>query len=141
MIRRTGDHIVSTFDADNYFCSNNLFVGIQKDSNYDLKYISALLNSRLITWFFQAIQPRVGKLFAELKINHLYQFPINGIDKAQQMPFIELVEKILKITKTDDYLKNAEKQAKVPDIERQIDELVYKLYGLIEDEIKIVEAN
>lgn len=41
--------------------------------------------------------------------------------------------------KDDDYLKNVEKQAKVRDIEHQIDELVYKLYGLTDDEIKVVE--
>ena len=38
------------------------------------------------------------------------------------------------------YLQNPAKQAKVRDIEHQIDELVYKLYGLTEDEKIIVEG-
>jgi len=45
----------------------------------------------------------------------------------------------LAITKSDDYLKNAEKQAKVRDYETQIDQMVYKLYGLTPEEIEIVE--
>jgi len=37
-------------------------------------------------------------------------------------------------------LKNLDKQAKVRDLEKQIDRLVYKLYGLTEEEIAIVEG-
>jgi len=55
-------------------------------------------------------------------------------------PFIDLVDKILAITKDDDYLQNKEKQAKVKEYERQIDQMVYKLYGLTEEEITIVEG-
>jgi len=37
--------------------------------------------------------------------------------------------------------RNPQKQAKVKEYERQIDELVYKLYGLTDEEIKIVEES
>ncbi len=51
-----------------------------------------------------------------------------------------LVDKILAITKSDDYLQNPQKQARVKELEREIDQLVYQLYGLTEDEIRIVEG-
>jgi len=38
-------------------------------------------------------------------------------------------------------LSKTSKQAKVKEYERQIDELIYKLYGLTEEEIKIVEES
>jgi hypothetical protein len=38
-----------------------------------------------------------------------------------------------------DNKNDSEKQAKVQDLEHEIDELVYELYGLTEDEIKIVD--
>jgi len=38
-------------------------------------------------------------------------------------------------------LENPQKQARVKEYERQIDQLVYKLYELTEDEIRIVEEN
>ena len=44
---------------------------------------------------------------------------------------------ILAITKDNDYLQNPGKQAKVKEYERQIDQMVYKLYGLTSDEIKV----
>lgn len=61
-------------------------------------------------------------------------------DQLRRAPLAKKVDLILEITKTEDYLKNAEKQAKVRDLEHQIDELVYKLYGLTNGEIKIVES-
>ena len=69
----------------------------------------------------------------------LSEIPIKKIPKKEQKPFVELVDKILAITKDDDYLENPIKQAKVREYEKQIDQLVYNLYGLTEEEIKIVE--
>jgi len=50
-----------------------------------------------------------------------------------------LVDQILSITKDDDYLDNPDKKAKVKRLEKEIDQLVYKLYDLTSEEIKIVE--
>ena len=51
-----------------------------------------------------------------------------------------LVDKILILTKSDDYLENPVKQAGVKKYEKQLDRLVYQLYGLTEEEIRIVEG-
>ena len=50
-----------------------------------------------------------------------------------------LVDQILSITKDDDYLDSPDKKAKVKRLEKEIDQLVYKLYDLTSEEIKIVE--
>ena len=60
--------------------------------------------------------------------------------RFQPPPFIELVDRILAITKDEDYLSNPAKQAKVKEYERQIDQMVYELYGLTPEEIEIVEG-
>jgi len=49
------------------------------------------------------------------------------------------VNQILLLSQSEDYLKNPQKQAKVKEYERQIDQLVYKLYDLTDEEIKIIE--
>ena len=46
----------------------------------------------------------------------------------------------MSITKDADYLQNPAKQVQVKEYEKQIDQLVYELYGLTEEEIKIVEG-
>ena len=47
-----------------------------------------------------------------------------------------LVDLFLSLTQSEDYLEDQQKQTKVKEYERQIDQLVYKLCGLREEEIK-----
>jgi len=49
------------------------------------------------------------------------------------------VNKILSLTQSENYLENPQKQAKVKEYQRRIDQLVYKLYDLTDEEIRIVE--
>jgi hypothetical protein len=69
----------------------------------------------------------------------LEKLPLKNINKQYQDPFIEVVNKILAITKSDDYLTNHNKQTILKEYENQIDQMVYQIYGLTDDEIKIVE--
>ena len=46
---------------------------------------------------------------------------------------------MLSLTQSSDYETNQQKQEKVKELEKQIDQLVYKLYNLTEEEIKIIE--
>ncbi len=50
------------------------------------------------------------------------------------------VNRIMSITKDDDYPQAPSKQSQVKEYEKQIDQMVYELYGLTEEEIKIVEG-
>ena len=74
-----------------------------------------------------------------IKINQLENIPIPI--KVDQKPFLEIVDKILMITKNDDYSTSPEKQEKVKEYQSKIDQMVYKLYDLTPEEIKIVESN
>ncbi len=55
-------------------------------------------------------------------------------------PFGAFVEQFLFIAKSEDYLKNSRKQAKVKSLEREINQHVYKLYDFTPNEIKIMES-
>ncbi len=61
------------------------------------------------------------------------------IEREKQEPIIELVDAIYKITNDEDYTANPEKQARVKELEKEIDRLVYELYGLTDEEIEVVE--
>jgi len=67
--------------------------------------------------------------------------PVPEISDSKRRLLIELVNKITAIVKNNDYQKNPKKQAKVRKYENQIDQMVYKLYELTEEEIKIVEGS
>ena len=78
------------------------------------------------------------KLFPQIKVTEFKELPVRVTNNQQS--FITLVDRILAITKADDYLQNPQKQAKVKALEEEIDQLVYKLYDLTPEEIKIVEG-
>jgi len=125
-------------------CYGDTVCGIRIKDKYKnrikLKYLLAVLNSKLIEWFYkETTVPKAGGFFI-YKVMYLKNIPLKEISVDDQKPFIDLVDKILAITKDDDYLENSAKQANVHEYEYQIDQMVYKLYDLTEEEIKIVEG-
>jgi type I restriction-modification system DNA methylase subunit len=77
LVRRTGDYVLAAPDLAGRYASNNFFVVFPKTPcALDLFGVCALLNSQFMTWFFRTIEPRQGRLFAELKIKHLCRFPL-----------------------------------------------------------------
>lgn len=125
----------SFVDFPCYF--SRTFLAIES-TRINLLYLLAILNSKLIAfWLFhrgklQGNQYQIDKvpLMSVPILNH----------SGDKRDLIRLVDKILSITKDDDYLQNPAKQAQVKEYERQIDQMVYDLYGLTDEEIKIVEG-
>ena len=78
LVRRTGDFILAAVDLEGRFCSNNFFIVIPRApmSTAQLIYAAAALNTAFATLFFRTVQPRKGRVFAELKITHLEDIPI-----------------------------------------------------------------
>lgn len=116
-----------------YDMGKNYFLDTTNVSRYEtwdkktsLKYLCALLNSKVINYWYcnKYLMPTIG-------IYELHTIPIRVA--KDQKPFISLVDKILSAKS-----KNA--NADTTALERQIDELVYKLYELTEEEIALVEG-
>jgi adenine-specific DNA-methyltransferase len=98
--------------------------------DYNLKYILAILNSKFAMNFLNNV--RRHRLLNYFYPDDLRKLPIPKISQKEQKPFIDLVEKILS-------LKEQNKDTKK--LEEKIDKLVYKLYELTEEEIKIIEES
>jgi type II restriction/modification system DNA methylase subunit YeeA len=70
--------------------------------------------------------------------------PIPPITKENQPladQIVQKVDQILSLTQSPDYETNKEKQQKVKELEKEIDKLVYKLYDLTDEEIRIIEES
>ncbi|MCL4192556.1 MAG: N-6 DNA methylase, partial [Thermoguttaceae bacterium] len=77
LVRRTGDYVLAAADFSGRYASNNFFLVLPSHPcPLGLPGLASILNSRLTTSFFRAIEPRVGRAFAELKIKHLRRFPL-----------------------------------------------------------------
>jgi len=106
---------------------------------YDLKYLLAILNSIFAYFYLNNI--RRHKMENYFYPDDLKKLPIRIIALKDQKPFINLVDRILAITKDEDYLQNPQKQSQVKALEQEIDQMVYQLYGLTEEEIRTVEGD
>ena len=107
----------------------------------DNKYILAILNSKLMNFYYNSYYGLIHLTGGYLKINSSYlkTMPIKIVPQNQQIPIISVVDEILSITKDDEYLNNPEKISNVGKLEKKIDLLVYKVYELNQDEINIIE--
>ncbi|MEW6103280.1 MAG: TaqI-like C-terminal specificity domain-containing protein [bacterium] len=132
--------IEPTFTYTDFDCYVSATFYVIKTEKVNLKYLTALLNSKLIAFWLKHKGKMQGNNY-QIDKEPLLALPLKNISENTQKPFISLADQILAITNDDDYLENPDKQAKVKEYERQIDQMVYKLYGLTEDEIKIVEGD
>ncbi|EAK8168581.1 class I SAM-dependent DNA methyltransferase [Campylobacter coli] len=104
-------------------------------SNSDiLKYILAFLNSDFIYLMLRKFYMG-GGIEGELKTNNLEKLPIPKINSKNQKLADELINLVDEILKAKEQDKNANTQ----ELENKINSLVYKLYNLTEEEIKIIE--
>lgn len=100
----------------------------------DLKFILAILNSKLMSYYFMKNTAKsVRQLFPKLILQDLRKFPIKLISSEKQKPFTKLVDQIQS-------KKERDISTDTTSIEKQIDDMVYKLYELTERKIKIVEG-
>lgn len=136
----------NTFAYDNkklYSSADTTVVVIKKEykSQFDIKYVLALLNSRLLDFYFKSY----GKL-----MDYRYEYyptpvsllKIKKIGLNEQQAFVALVDTIMNchnqlLTAKESQKASIQHQIEVCD--RQIDQLVYQLYDLTNEEIALVE--
>ena len=101
-------------------------------SGIDSKFLLGVLNSKVICFYLNLIAETSGMGTSRWINKHVKEFPIPMVARNQQTPIIQLVDQILEIRYTDP-------MADITEQEREIDRLVYALYGLTEEEIAAVE--
>jgi adenine-specific DNA-methyltransferase len=132
--RQTSNKLIGALDVHSLYTDKTIHLIVNREEfNFDLKYVLALFNSRLLNYFFQQFKEEDGRAFAQVKTVDIKNLPFKAIEKDRQVFFIELVDQIITAKKSD--LK-----ADTSALETEIDQLVYQLYELTEAEIKIVEG-
>jgi len=194
--------IIATY-SDKYYLFNmsNISIIEREEFNISLKYVVAILNSQLMAYYFvKNTAKSVRKMFPKIILNDLRKFPFKEISEAEQQPFVNKAETILKLNENlqnvsskfigllqselsiekltkkiekwhslewSDFEKELKRikialtgeqkedwferfnrlkteaqnlKAQIDKTDSEIDKMVYELYGLSEDEIKIVEG-
>ncbi|OQW99584.1 MAG: hypothetical protein BWK74_01900 [Desulfobacteraceae bacterium A6] len=145
LLRKTGNSIIATYDDSGIFPEQSLYFLFNRKTDSDFKFVLGLLNSQLMDVFFKAKCLTNKDSIAQVKKVDLDLLPIvDSADKARHDKLVGLVEKMLALTPklraTKSESEKAALQNAVTTTDAEIDRLVYELYGLTEEEIKIVEG-
>jgi len=150
LIRQTASYpIVGPREHAEYF-RNSLLALYDPEDGTDVRYLVGLLNSRLLRHIYQGmVHESQQKTFPQVKVRSLRKLPIRTIDfsdpadRARHDKMVSLVQTMLDLHKHLTAAKTAHEkttlQRQIAATDHQIDQLVYDLYGLTEEEIRIVE--
>ncbi|WP_437441060.1 TaqI-like C-terminal specificity domain-containing protein [Sphaerospermopsis torques-reginae] len=117
------------FDDGNYYAEATTFLM----TGEKLKYLLAILNSQLSAWYFNQISTTTGMGTNRWKKYKIEMLPIKEPTEIEELSLEKIVDQILNAKKSD---PNADTTA----LEREIDQMVYQLYELTPEEIKIIEG-
>jgi NOL1/NOP2/fmu family ribosome biogenesis protein len=111
-------------DHEGYYSDTTSYI-IANDS----KYLLSVLNSRLFTYMFSKTSAEISGGFYRWKRQYMEQIPIFPATDKQNAPITKRVEAILKNPDGQDVAR----------LEREIDEEIFRLYGLTDKEIRLIE--
>jgi type I restriction-modification system DNA methylase subunit len=122
LIRQTADRLVTAVDEDGVFSLDSTL--LIYPSEYSEKYVSALLNSNVLNWYYQTIVPEQGEAFSQVKIANIKKLPLSGGSKETIQEVEEKYEEMhtYKQKKSElnlsllDYLGNYSEGDNLPDI-------------------------
>ena len=128
------NYLVLSYIEDNFVIDQSLYIGKPRNNNVNIKFILGCLNSKLTHWYFVNLYNEFDDLFPQIKTNEFKSLPVPNVLNKSQQPIIDLVNQILSIKKQNPL-------ADTLVLETEIDQLVYQLYGLSDEEIEIIKNN
>ncbi len=146
LIRKiTSKTLIANYIPETSHCNTLLFILKLKNKAYSYKSVLAVLNSDLIGWYFRnKFQISDDDTFPQIMIRDILQFPIPPINKEKDDELNKLVNQLLQLNKekleAQLQTKISQLESKIDYCENRINEIVYQLYGLSEEEIGIVEG-
>ncbi len=128
LLPRRATKIIATIDYQQYYALNTAYICLNKNDNCETEFLLGILNSKLVDYFY-------SMLFMgwQITIPALDVIPVPRCKIDNQLPIIALVKNAIEIKRND---PSADTSA----LESEIDRLVYQLYGLKDEEVRIVEG-
>jgi hypothetical protein len=150
LIRKTGDRIIAAKDETGIFPEQSLYFLYDKKTEMDISYILGILNSKVVSFYFREKLITNKNSIAQIKKKDLDILPVPLLDLSKKTGKSRH-DKIVSFVNQMHDLKNREQAETVPQtktmlgrqikaVDKQINALVYELYGLTEDEIRVVEG-
>ena len=144
--------IVAAYYQDELYYSRDVIPIKMLNDDQDPFFFLAILNSWLISWYHHKRNPKAQKgLFPKILVSDLKNLPLpdfngdsNSNNKKIHDQISNLSKKMIDLVQQLQYSQLPQNkillQRQIDTIDKQIDQLVYQLYGLTDEEIKIVES-
>lgn len=124
---------------------------VKSTGNYSNKYILGVINSRLLSFWFDLTFDKFQRaIFPQFKVNELAQFPIcimrfaEEEDRNRHIKMQGLVDSMVGLKRQLSAAKSAAQKAifqrQIDATDAEIDNLVYGLYGITDEERKVIEG-
>jgi hypothetical protein len=146
VIARVTKKVQATIDSEGYYVGKSSIIIPKDKKNFEI--ILAILNSSLVNFYYKSNfeTTHMAGGYLRFDIPYLSQIPIKLPLLAQEKKIVDLVNQMLELQKRyhDEKIAGGEKERmkqQIGSIDYEIDQEVYKLYGLTAEEIKIVEES
>ena len=133
-LRRVDSCLEATISDSLYGFNKNVYgIKINTSKGYSIKFVLALLNSKVLDFYYKKkFSTKKEDVFPEIQTYLYEQLPIPPATEKQQDEICSLVDVILDA-------KRENNQTDTTILEKQIDAIIYQLYYLTDDEIKLIE--
>lgn len=123
------------FNQDNFYHNTKVYSWYKyEETKESYEYLLAIANSKLLWWFLKTTGDTLQGDARTFKTNYLNPFPLPLIvEQAKENSISEKVKIVME-------QKKLNAKANTTEVENEINELVYQLYDLTEEEIKIIET-
>jgi len=145
-----GDRLVLTVENEPSVADQQVYITKLLNANLDVSYVAGILGSVFTKKVISETFDETEQAFPQIKVSQLRQLPIRTInfkdkaDKARHDKMVKLVERLLELNKKLPEVKvpgeREKMERQIAATDREIDLLVYELYGLTAEEIAIVEG-
>ena len=127
----TNPRIFASLTEEELYNDPSILIIKDNDDSFDIEILLAILNSKLSTFFHFKSSPKASKgAFPKILVYDIKNFPLpKSIDNER---LLSLVNEVIQ-------LKKINPEADIRALDDEIDQMVYKLYDLTEEEIQIVE--
>jgi hypothetical protein len=149
-VRQIGKTPIATFIPPHLYTLNTIYnVFFTKPTDYSLHFVLGIISSKCIGWFWETTRFDQKKTFPKIKKDGLLAIPIPKIDfldetaRAIHGKVVGSVEQILEARRRQAHAQTDGDKTfyaqKADALDREIDELVYKLFALSSEEIRLIE--
>ncbi len=138
-----GKTLIVTVEKEYTVADQQVYITKPKINSITVNSLAAILGSKLMSFFIRNYFDEVNDAFPQIKVGQLKSLPLKIPPKEMQLELDKLVEQLLKVNEEKQlqtlHSRINQLQNRVDFIERRVNEIVCKLYGLTNTEIAIID--